>query len=48
MQDYSTTIGCGVTKILQEGKTFQINIFFSAEHKIQGYSTTIWYGVTKI
>ena len=35
----------GVTKILQEGKTFQINIFFIVEHKIQG---TIWYGVTTI
>ena len=29
---YSATIGYGVTKILQEGKPFQINIFFSEEH----------------
>ena len=29
---YSPTIGYGVTKILQEGKPFQINIFFSEEH----------------
>ena len=37
-----------VTKILQEGKNFQINIFFSVGHKIPGYSTTIWYGLIKI
>ena len=29
MQGYSTTVGYGVTKILQESKTLQINIFFS-------------------
>ena len=33
----------GVTNILQEGKTFQINIFFIVEHK-----GTIWYGLTTI
>ena len=34
----------GVSKILQEGKPFQINIVFSEEHYIQGYSTTyvVW------
>ena len=47
MQGYSTTMWYGVTKILQEGKTFQINVFFSIEDKIQGHST-IWYGVIKI
>ena len=47
MQGYSTTVGYGVTKILQESKTLQINIFFSEVYKLQGYSNTIWYGVTK-
>ena len=42
MQGYSTTMWYGVTRILQESKTFQINIFFSAEHKMQASSTTIF------
>ena len=42
MQGYSTTTWYGVTKILQERKTFQINIFFSVEHKMEAYSTTIF------
>ena len=32
MQDYSTTMWHGVTKSLQENKTFQIDIFFSEVH----------------
>ena len=31
IQGYSTTIGYGVTKILQKGKPFKINIFVSEE-----------------
>ena len=47
MRGYSTTIGYGVKKILQEGKTLQINIFLVKNTKCKAIQP-LCYGVTKI